>query len=431
MMVAYWPAVAVVGVMLVWVNVHGGFVAGLGTIAIYVGIALMQRFLPRMTPMASEKGVSRRAGTLMAVAIGALMVTCINPYGVKFWSYLLPAVLAKRPLIAEWQPLPAFAFDVFMPFRILFLLVVIMVAAGWARTKQKSWTGLIMLAVTAFLAWRSRRHAPFFGVAALAFAGPYLCGTLSWLSTLSFGRLFLKTLLEPAAPSAHPQKGDAEPFPLSHREEPRVQRIGSSGLEGSDQPLPTRNPDEPRERRRALLLVTVYGLLAFYAVMNWLPQASFQVLAPVGHDPVREADILSLAQAKGNLATPFHWGSYSAWRLYPNIRISMDGRYEAAYPESTFLLNARFFDKTGPDWDRLIRQYPVDYVLLDLSQAGLRPEDLRERGYVLIWVTEGSSALLALEKHAQHLLQVTAALPPTTIEPLDAAITDRWWAPHP
>jgi hypothetical protein len=282
--------------------------------------------------------------------------------------------------------------------------VVVLVAAGWARTKQKSWTGLIMLAVTAFLAWRSRRHAPFFGVAALAFAGPYLLGTLSWLSSLSFGRLFLKTLLEPAAANAHAQQGEAEPFP---------------------------HPDETRERRRALLLVTVYGLLAFYAVMNWLPQASFQVLAPVGHDPVREADILSLAQAKGNLATPFHWGSYSAWRLCPNIRISMDGRYEAAYPESTFLLNARFFDKTGPDWDRLIRQYPVDYVLLDLSQAGLRPEDLRERGYALIWVTEGSSALMALEKHAKHLLEVTAALPPTTIEPLDAAITDRWWAPHP
>jgi hypothetical protein len=89
-------------------------------------------------------------------------------------------------------------------------------------------------------------------------------------------------------------------------------------------------------------------LLAIYTAMNSLPNASLQVLAPVGHDPVREADILMQAQADGNLATPFGWGGYATWRLYPRIKISMDGRYETTYPESTFQLNNDFYEKRGP-----------------------------------------------------------------------------------
>jgi hypothetical protein len=432
-------AIMIVGIMLIWVNVHGGFVAGLGTIGIYAGLPLLQLLLQWIAPAvqlpASAKGngllsptpllqwrrgrtgarfptswpdfmrkrevrLFRTISVLLVVAFGSLAVTCINPYGVKFWFYVLPAILAKRPLIAEWQPLPVLAWDVFIPFRILFLLVLSLLVTGWKGTQRKSWTGLVMMGVTSFLAWRSRRHAPFFGIAALAFAGPYLVATLDRLKD----------------------------FAQKRTNETKIQSQSinqSSSLFTSLASVPLR----PVLKHSSLCLIFLYTAVTAYAALEWLPDASFQILAPVGHDPVREADILSLAHAKGNLATPFHWGSYSSWRLYPNIKVSMDGRYEAAYPESTFQLNARFFDKSGPDWDRLIRDYLVDYVLLDLTQGGLRPEDLQNRGYVLIWVSKGSSALLALQKHANGLGQLAAALPPTTIEPLDAAITDRWWAP--
>jgi hypothetical protein len=379
--------------MLLWANLHGGFVAGLGTIAIYSCVTACQAYLlherqhSKSQPVASVGErlkcltTASTLQTLSLVGLASLLVTCVNPYGPRFWCYLLPAVLAKRPLIAEWQPLPVFGSDTFTPFRLLFLLVTLLLIIGWTKVQKRSWTGVVMLLVTSALAWRSRRHAPFFGVAALAFAGPYLDATISRMRDWAAGRPF--------------------------------KWVGTRSRDGNS----------------SIGMVLVYGALAMYAATNWLPDASLQVLAPVGDVPVREADILSLAQAKGNLATPFHWGSYTTWRLYPNIKISMDGRYEAAYPEATFQLNGRFFDKNGQDWDRLIREYPVDYVLLDLSQPGLRPEDLRDRGYVLIWVTKDSSALLALEKHADRLRAVAAALPPTTIEPLDPAVTDRWWAP--
>jgi hypothetical protein len=410
---AIWLAGGLVGITLVWVNVHGGFVAGLGIIGIYAVFATFQEFLTRThagvvisasdfskveravvslpSPIAvSSEGPEhpptarseRRALptwlVLWLALLGCVVVTCINPYGIRFWSYVLPAVLAKRPLIAEWQPLPVLAWDAFVPFRCLFILVLLALILGWERVTSKSWTGLIMLLLTAFLAWRSRRHAPFFGVAALAFAGPYL--------TAAFERVSRWLSL-------------------------RCDKGQGTDVARSASPL-------------AVLLT--YSCLAVYAFSHWLPQASLQTLAPVGHDPVREADILSLAGVTGNLATPFHWGSYSAWRLHPKIKISMDGRYEAAYPESTFRLNASFFDKSGPEWDRLIRQFPVDYIILDLSQPGLRPADLASKGYSVIWLTEGCSALLALNASAKELRQVAASLPPTTINPLDAKIPSSW-----
>jgi hypothetical protein len=152
-------------------------------------------------------------------------------------------------------------------------------------------------------------------------------------------------------------------------------------------------------------------------------------LAPVGIYPVREVDVLEQAGVEGNVAVPFHHGSYVSWRLYPKVKVSMDGRYEAAYPESSFKMNQDFFGKRGLDWDRLIREFRVDFVILDYQTCSLRPEDLAAKGYALICQEPGLSGLLALESHASTLRQIFANLPPTTPDPLSAGIPKKWPKP--
>ena len=351
-----WPVYVLPMMMFFWSNVHGGFMAGLGAIAVYTAFALFTR---------------RQIKPCLFAAVACGAVTLINIYGLKFWTYLLPALFNPRPRIAEWQALPLFANDVFLSFRILFALVLLLLLATWRRTEKKSWPGLTLLALTAVLAWHSRRHAPFFGVAALAFAGPFLQTALAGLAARlpqNWGTIFKPTLA----------------------------------------------------------VAALYGGVAVFVAAHSLPNASFVLLSPVGHDPVREVDILSRAQVAGNLATPFGWGGYCSWRLYPRIKVSMDSRYETTYPESTFKLDDDFYEKRGTNWDRLIRDYPVDYVILEYTQERLRPQDLLSYGYVLIWVTEGHSALLALQKHAAQLQRVAAELPPTTINPVDASIPYGW-----
>ncbi|MGO8699674.1 MAG: hypothetical protein ACLQVY_18395 [Limisphaerales bacterium] len=337
-----WPAVALPLGMMAWANLHGGFVVGLAVIFLDCAAGCVLR---------------KNAWTMVFTAVACAAVTFVNPYGLDFWRYLLPALLHPRARIAEWRPPPLLAWDDFWGFRLLFVLTAIALATGWRRVTRKNLLGFSVLALTAYLGWRSRRHGPFFGVAVLAFAGPYLEASLA----------------RPAA----------------------------------------------RWKIRPLLALGIlYGAIALIIITRFLPAASWQPLAPVGEDPVREVDILSRAAATGNVATPFAWGSYVAWRLYPNVKISMDGRYEAAFPESTFALNNDFFDHHG-DWFRLARDYKVDYVILDLQHESLRPEELAANGYVLIWKQENVSALCCLPEHAQLLRQAAATLPPTTIDPLD------------
>jgi hypothetical protein len=333
-----WPGVVLPVLMLVWTNLHGGFVVGLGVIFIYAAASVILR---------------DRAVLMVCIAAACAAVTLINPYGLDFWRYLIPALLHSRLRILEWRPLSPLAWDDFWGFRLLFVLTVVALAAGWKRVERKNWPGLTVLAVTAFMGWRSRRHGPFLGAAALAYAGAYFQAI--------WGR--------------------------------RFNLLPATGL--------------------------LYSAIAVWVAMRFLPGASLYPISPIGEDPVREVDILERAGAKGNVATPFAWGSYVSWRLYPNDRISMDGRYETTFPESTFDLNNDFYDHHG-DWFRLCREYKVDYVILDLQTEQLRPEALQAAGYVLITNVYNVSALLCLPEYAPLLQSTARDLPPNfTIDPLD------------
>jgi len=334
---ARWPIAALPLLMLIWTNLHGGFVVGLAAIFIYCAASVVTK---------------NRAMVTIGVTAGCLLVTLINPYGLDFWRYLIPALLHPRLRILEWRPLPPLAWDDFWGFRLLFALTMITIAAGWNRVERKNWAGLAVLAVTAAMGWRSRRHGPFLAASALAYAGPYFQAL--WRA--------------------------------------RFQLLPIAGL--------------------------LYTAIAFWVAIRFLPGASLYPLSPIGEFPVREADILSLAGAKGNAATPFAWGSYVSWRLYPNIKISMDGRYETTYPESTFELNNAFYDRHG-DWLRLCREFKVDYVILDLQEERLRPEDLQAVGYTLVTNVANVSALLCLPEHAASLQKAARDLPPMTVDPLD------------
>ena len=81
-----------VPIQIVWCNLHGGFLAGLGLIFLYaLGEALSRR------PFRPYLGWFLLAG----------LATLINPYGLQYWSYLVLAVTMPRPEITEWVSIVA------------------------------------------------------------------------------------------------------------------------------------------------------------------------------------------------------------------------------------------------------------------------------------------------------------------------------------
>lgn len=360
---AFWPLVVWPLMTWGWMQTHGGFVAGFGAWGL-IGLATLP-----------DRRLFLRFLISGLVALG---LTLLNPWGFAYWPHQLKALAHDRPSIPEWQPLPLFASDSFNGFRILLPLSLVLVAVGWRKVPSRHWGGLALLVITAYLALHSRRHAPFFAITAAAFVTPYL-------------EVFVSQAF-------------------------RV--LGSIHTRSTGSALPP--------QAGPMVALGLHAPLAIYMAMVQLPFASFHVSAPRGLFPVREADILAAANMRGNLVAPYHMGGYLLWRLHPNYLVSMDGRYEVTYPESTHQMNLDFFFMRG-DWQRILKQYPVDFVILDLYFSPLRPIDLEPLGFKVVLQDGDSTALLVRETRLPELMKALPSPPTTTIDPLQASVAANWF----
>jgi hypothetical protein len=55
----------------------------------------------------------------------------------------------------------------------------------------------------------------------------------------------------------------------------------------------------------------------------------------------------------GNVLVGFDWGSYVSWKLYPAVKVSLDSRFEVAYPPEVEAEQHAFFS-AEPGWQRLL-----------------------------------------------------------------------------
>jgi len=139
---------------VVWANLHGGFVAGIGLVVLYIVSRLLR---------------GDRPWRLLGICLASVLGTLINPYGLRYWRYLHEALLLPRPRITEWASL-RFDLGTDWAFKALLLLA----ALALVIAPRRYWTGVIVMGVTAFLGIRHVRHIPFFSIAALAYLPVYL-----------------------------------------------------------------------------------------------------------------------------------------------------------------------------------------------------------------------------------------------------------------
>ena len=78
----------------IWVNLHGGWIVGLGTVGVWTAVTLTHP--PRKRPPAA---------LLISVAIVSAAATLVNPYGWRMWTFLFDTVGLDRPMIDDWRPM--------------------------------------------------------------------------------------------------------------------------------------------------------------------------------------------------------------------------------------------------------------------------------------------------------------------------------------
>jgi hypothetical protein len=223
-----------------------------------------------------------------------------------------------RPRIHEWDPL--WAPGIAAADQFAFVIAVVLVAYALWRGGTRGAKGLAILAVTALAALRANRMLPIFA--------------LAWLS-------YVPALL---------------------RRTPLAEMVAS---------VATRRP-------RAIRLAAAAMALVFLVLLGraraWKLEVPARPAGPSGNAqlayPVAAVAFLRASDFRGNLMTTFETGGYVSWKLHPAVKVSLDSRYEAAYPEAVFEDVLAFYEGREPGEDVLAR-YGADAALVPSGHAAL------------------------------------------------------------
>ncbi len=128
---------------MLWANLHGGFVVGLGILGAWAVGGVIE--------------APRTARRWALVVAGATLATLVTPYGVTLWRFLFETVELGRPHIEEWQPVwtrPA----------LLGVWLLATLAAVWSMQRLKAGrVGVALVtAMLAFAAFRVIRLVPLY-----------------------------------------------------------------------------------------------------------------------------------------------------------------------------------------------------------------------------------------------------------------------------
>jgi hypothetical protein len=321
-----------------WANLHGGFLAGLGMVALYsLGEALSRRpFLPYL-------GIFFLSG----------LATLINPYGLKYWHYLTAAVSLPRSDISEWISLwRAYKMGLFLQECFLYLAVVVLSSLFLAWVRWRELTPLLIFGLTVYLGLGHLRHQVF----TYLVLGVYLPTAIT-----SFIEVW---------------RGD-----------PRWTRLWQPYLKGAGVLL-------------GILFFSfyTYKTLAagpFRLNLPPVPQsgAKSQIYYPLGAVKYLKDNYL-----KGNLLTEFNWGEYLIWVLFPDCRVSLDGRYETVYPE---VVCREYFDfmKGRDNWREFLAKYPPDLILLD-SRSRICSLIRQDKSWQQVYADEGAALFVPAKDQA-------------------------------
>lgn len=290
--------------MLFWANLHGGFVAGIGLVLLYAIGELLNR---------------KKTLPYLWILLSILPVTLINPYGFALWSNIVAASFMPRPLIPEWQPISlsgpmqnigGLHVHILTGYMLFVGLTFAAACQAIAQKKKADWTKIILVTVLFFLSARHQRHTVFFLLAVSALLYDQFNG-----------------LLDPL------RKMVKRAFPGSSA---KIQTGAAWG----------------------------FGYVLPAVVFIWIiPKLSHRIITSYERYPVGSMEFIKQNGITGNLATAFNWGSYVLWKLYPQCKVMVDGRYEEVYPNDVFETAMRFSERHDLWWEVLTR-FHTDVVVL-------------------------------------------------------------------
>jgi hypothetical protein len=309
------------GLMLVWVNLHGGFLVGFVLLGLYMAGALARRFCRpgEEQPVAS----GGRLRELAAVTTVSALASLVNPYGYRLYfhiyGYLTDRFLMNH--IEEFRS-PDFHFAAQKCFAIL--LLITLAAVGMSSRKLKAAHLLVVL----------------FAV----FSGLYAARSIPVSSMLL--ALIVAPLLSCGAPGPAEVKSWVSRLGSNLRD--RSRRLGAMELRLRGHIWPA-----------AAVVLTLWicahqGRLGSATVLR----AHFDARK----FPVEAAEVLARQDAHEAVLSLDSWGGYLIYRLYPGVKVMVDDRHD--FYGSEFLRDYLKMVNAEPGWDGVLDATQARWVLL-------------------------------------------------------------------
>jgi len=303
-------------VMLCWVNMHGGFIAGFLIWGIFFVELVLNRAFHALTEQRNLWRALSHAEvyTLLVAGLAMGLVANLNPLGVKIFLYPFQTVSIQKlgMYIQEWQP-PDFHQLSIQPF-IWLLLVLIAISAFVC--KRWELRDFLLVATFLYLALVAARNVALFALVA----------PLPILRSLE--GLDLRTV-----------------FPKLQSEISLLHGSGSS-IE--------------RPKLNLLILGLVFLGCVMRTAMSYPEEVIFKHLSAV--TPIGAMHYLKETQPQGRLFNSYNWGGYLLWML-PEIPVFVDGRTDLYNDEilDQWFQVAQFQD----GWEEVIERWQISIILME------------------------------------------------------------------
>lgn len=294
----------------VWVNAHGGWIVGLGTLALWTAGAIS----PFRAPGGDEGPlpIDASRGATAAAALLAIPATLVNPYGIGMWSFLRETVGLQRPNISDWRPLLESGVPVIVPWIISAALAIVALTRAWRRIPFAHIVIVVTLGITTI---RVNRLDVFFMLSVVMLLGG--------------------------------QIGAARP--------------------------PTLQTQLPLWTRRARIITGTAIAAGIALSWSFRAQLSCIRLDGPWMPERESGAFIAQNGLQGRLLVWFDWGQYAIWHFAPLLRVSLDGRRETVYSDRYVAEHLRLYfepdtaiellDRLAPDYAWLPRDLPLVSVL--------------------------------------------------------------------
>jgi hypothetical protein len=343
--------------MAVWANLHGGFVAGLGVLGVWV--------------VADTIRLRARPSGALVIAATSAAATLVTPYTWTLWTFLA-RTLGPRPEIAEWQGVSLVTIQ-----GLAYLAVAGAGVTGLFLTRrERPPIDVMLIACAVLLPFIAQRHLPLTVLIVLVIGGEHIASAAPVVvRRLTLG---LSTAPDRAADTAHRGAGaagaaharsasastardtSADGTTSLQSRGPRLGLVGESDISlefGPSGSTPRQVwSDRFRPLVAAALLVEASVLLVLIARSPTTGQITYSSAEYPVEAVARLAD-LAAERGRANVAVHFNWGEYVLWHAGPRVKVSMDGRRETVYSDAAYHDNSLFIDGVG-EWDRLLARRP-------------------------------------------------------------------------